>query len=58
VDVTDMTQVTPWSCSRSMCFPIEEGWQEDKKSSTTVDDQLTLINPMDFVGTKADTAPN
>ncbi|MFE7933415.1 subtype B tannase [Streptomyces sp. NPDC057456] len=29
-----------------------------KKSSTTVDDQLHLINPMDFVGTKADTAPN
>lgn len=29
-----------------------------KKSSTTVDDQLRLINPMEFVGTKADTAPN
>ncbi|WP_406436921.1 hypothetical protein OHB00_22465 [Streptomyces sp. NBC_00631] len=29
-----------------------------KKSTTTVDDQLRLINPMDFVGTNADTAPN
>ncbi|MBD0424054.1 alpha/beta hydrolase fold domain-containing protein [Streptomyces sp. TRM S81-3] len=26
--------------------------------STTVDDQIHLINPMDFIGTKADTAPN
>ncbi|MEU9918349.1 subtype B tannase [Streptomyces sp. NPDC051001] len=34
-------------------------WDEYiRKSSTTVDDQLSLINPMDFVGTKADTAPN
>jgi hypothetical protein len=34
-------------------------WDEYiKKSSTTVDDQLHLVNPMDFVGTKADTAPN
>lgn len=34
-------------------------WDEyTKKRSTTVDDQLSLINPMDFVGTKADTAPN
>ncbi|MEU9730653.1 subtype B tannase [Streptomyces sp. NPDC048002] len=29
-----------------------------KKPSTTVDDQVHLINPLDFVGTKADTAPN
>ncbi|MFF4253829.1 subtype B tannase [Streptomyces sp. NPDC001663] len=29
-----------------------------KKSTTTVNDQLRLINPMEFVGTKADTAPN
>ncbi|MFA3878526.1 subtype B tannase [Streptomyces sp. MMCC 100] len=28
------------------------------KKSTTVDDQVHLINPMDFVGTGADTAPN
>lgn len=26
--------------------------------STTVDDQVHLINPMDFIGTSADTAPN
>ena len=26
--------------------------------STTVDDQIHLINPMDFIGTSADTAPN
>ncbi|MEU9517260.1 subtype B tannase [Streptomyces sp. NPDC048224] len=28
------------------------------KKSTTVDDQVHLINPMDFIGTRADTAPN
>ncbi len=28
------------------------------KKSTTVDDQIHLINPMDFIGTSADTAPN
>ncbi|OIJ64129.1 hypothetical protein WN71_030530 [Streptomyces mangrovisoli] len=28
------------------------------KRSTTVDDQIHLIDPMDFVGTSADTAPN
>lgn len=34
-------------------------WDEyTSKRSTTVDDQVHLINPMDFVGTSADTAPN
>ncbi|MFD8734964.1 subtype B tannase [Streptomyces sp. NPDC059618] len=28
------------------------------KRSTTLDDQIHLIDPMDFIGTKADTAPN
>ncbi|WP_159073596.1 subtype B tannase [Streptomyces sp. RTd22] len=28
-----------------------------KKASTTVDDQVHLINPMDFIGTDADTSP-
>ncbi|MFJ9706313.1 subtype B tannase [Streptomyces sp. NPDC101234] len=28
-----------------------------KKASTTVDDQIHLINPMDFIGTSADTSP-
>jgi acetyl esterase/lipase len=28
------------------------------KQSTTVDDQIHLIDPMDFIGTSADTAPN
>ncbi|MCT9010581.1 subtype B tannase [Streptomyces rhizosphaerihabitans] len=32
--------------------------QYTSKKSTTVDDQVHLINPMDFVGTSADTAPN
>jgi hypothetical protein len=32
--------------------------QYTARSSTTVDDQVHLINPMDFVGTSADTAPN
>ncbi|MEU4659561.1 subtype B tannase [Streptomyces sp. NPDC023723] len=32
--------------------------QYTAKKSTTVDDQVRLINPMDFIGTKADTAPN
>ncbi|MFD5286331.1 subtype B tannase [Streptomyces rubrogriseus] len=32
--------------------------QYTAKKSTTVDDQVHLINPMDFIGTKADTAPN
>ncbi|GGZ37943.1 subtype B tannase [Streptomyces poonensis] len=32
--------------------------QYTTKKSTTVDDQVHLINPMDFVGTSADTAPN
>lgn len=32
--------------------------QYTAKQSTTVDDQVHLINPMDFVGTRADTAPN
>ncbi|MEU4656016.1 subtype B tannase [Streptomyces sp. NPDC023723] len=32
--------------------------QYTAKKSTTVDDQVHLINPMDFVGTGADTAPN
>jgi hypothetical protein len=34
-------------------------WDEyTGKRSTTVDDQVHLVNPMDFVGTGADTAPN
>ncbi|WP_405771958.1 hypothetical protein OHU34_42620 [Streptomyces sp. NBC_00080] len=32
--------------------------QYTAKKTTTVDDQVHLINPMDFVGTSADTAPN
>ncbi|MFI5567349.1 subtype B tannase [Streptomyces sp. NPDC051740] len=32
--------------------------QYTSRKSTTVDDQVHLINPMDFVGTRADTAPN
>lgn len=32
--------------------------QYTAKKSTTVDDQVHLINPMDFIGTSADTAPN
>ncbi|MFF1920284.1 subtype B tannase [Streptomyces sp. NPDC058221] len=32
--------------------------QYTAKKTTTVDDQVRLINPMDFVGTRADTAPN
>ncbi|WP_437108666.1 subtype B tannase [Streptomyces sp. enrichment culture] len=32
--------------------------QYTARKSTTVDDQVHLINPMDFVGTAADTAPN
>ncbi|WP_437095717.1 subtype B tannase [Streptomyces sp. enrichment culture] len=32
--------------------------QYTAQPSTTVDDQIHLINPMDFIGTKADTAPN
>ncbi|CAL9359557.1 subtype B tannase [Streptomyces sp. Tu 3180] len=32
--------------------------QYTARNSTTVDDQVHLINPMDFIGTKADTAPN
>ncbi|MFI0240262.1 subtype B tannase [Streptomyces sp. NPDC016845] len=32
--------------------------QYTAKKSTTVDDQVRLINPMDFIGTGADTAPN
>ncbi|MEV7075769.1 subtype B tannase [Streptomyces sp. NPDC093990] len=32
--------------------------QYTAKQSTTVDDQVHLINPMDFIGTSADTAPN
>ncbi|MFJ8989045.1 subtype B tannase [Streptomyces sp. NPDC102279] len=32
--------------------------QYTSKKSTTVDDQVHLIDPMDFVGTGADTAPN
>jgi acetyl esterase/lipase len=32
--------------------------QYTSRRSTTVDDQVHLINPMDFVGTGADTAPN
>ncbi|MFH8801020.1 subtype B tannase [Streptomyces sp. NPDC017936] len=32
--------------------------QYTSRRSTTVDDQVHLINPMDFVGTSADTAPN
>ncbi|MFG3154975.1 subtype B tannase [Streptomyces sp. NPDC048219] len=32
--------------------------QYTAKKSTTVDDQVHLINPMDFIGTGADTAPN
>ncbi|MFF4835441.1 subtype B tannase [Streptomyces sp. NPDC001315] len=32
--------------------------QYTDKRSTTVDDQIHLINPMDFIGTGADTAPN
>ncbi|MFJ4623776.1 subtype B tannase [Streptomyces sp. NPDC088812] len=32
--------------------------QYTAKKSTTVDDQIHLIDPMDFVGTGADTAPN
>ncbi|MEU5697319.1 hypothetical protein [Streptomyces aurantiacus] len=32
--------------------------QYTSKKSTTVDDQVHLIDPMDFIGTSADTAPN
>ncbi|MEV5886850.1 subtype B tannase [Streptomyces sp. NPDC052020] len=32
--------------------------QYTARKSTTVDDQVHLINPMDFIGTGADTAPN
>ncbi|MFF3488550.1 subtype B tannase [Streptomyces sp. NPDC002701] len=32
--------------------------QYTAKKSTTLDDQVHLIDPMDFVGTSADTAPN
>ncbi|MDQ0791826.1 hypothetical protein [Streptomyces sp. B1I3] len=32
--------------------------QYTSRRSTTVDDQIHLINPMDFIGTGADTAPN
>ncbi len=32
--------------------------QYTAEKSTTVDDQVHLINPMDFIGTSADTAPN
>ncbi|MFD7878535.1 subtype B tannase [Streptomyces sp. NPDC059766] len=32
--------------------------QYTRKPSTTVDDQIHLIDPMDFIGTAADTAPN
>ncbi|MFI8194418.1 subtype B tannase [Streptomyces sp. NPDC085946] len=32
--------------------------QYTRRKSTTVDDQVHLINPMDFIGTAADTAPN
>ncbi|WP_406377223.1 subtype B tannase [Streptomyces sp. NBC_00197] len=32
--------------------------QYTSRNSTTVDDQVHLIDPMDFVGTGADTAPN
>ncbi|MEU7051775.1 subtype B tannase [Streptomyces eurythermus] len=32
--------------------------QYTAQKSTTVDDQVHLINPMDFIGTGADTAPN
>ncbi|MEZ3179593.1 hypothetical protein KYY02_13145 [Streptomyces pimonensis] len=32
--------------------------QYTAKKSTTVDDQVHLVNPMDFIGTSADTAPN
>ncbi|WP_143203894.1 subtype B tannase [Streptomyces sp. CB02400] len=32
--------------------------QYTSRKSTTVDDQVHLINPMDFIGTRADTAPN
>jgi hypothetical protein len=32
--------------------------QYTSKRSTTVDDQIHLIDPMDFIGTGADTAPN
>ncbi|MFE9707497.1 subtype B tannase [Streptomyces sp. NPDC005930] len=32
--------------------------QYTAKKGTTVDDQVHLVNPMDFVGTRADTAPN
>ncbi|CAL9369243.1 hypothetical protein SUDANB105_00825 [Streptomyces sp. enrichment culture] len=32
--------------------------QYTAQPSTTVDDQIHLIDPMDFIGTKADTAPN
>lgn len=32
--------------------------QYTAQPSTTVDDPIHLINPMDFIGTKADTAPN
>jgi acetyl esterase/lipase len=32
--------------------------QYTARKSTTVDDQVHLINPMDFIGTEADTAPN
>ncbi|MGV9557305.1 subtype B tannase [Streptomyces sp. NPDC003522] len=32
--------------------------QYTAKQSTTVDEQVHLINPMDFIGTRADTAPN
>ncbi|MEV6161994.1 subtype B tannase [Streptomyces sp. NPDC052052] len=32
--------------------------QYTSKRGATVDDQLHLINPMDFIGTNADTAPN
>ncbi|MFF9162161.1 subtype B tannase [Streptomyces longwoodensis] len=32
--------------------------QYTAQKSTTVDDQVHLINPMDFIGTNADTAPN
>ncbi|MFF3885496.1 subtype B tannase [Streptomyces sp. NPDC001914] len=32
--------------------------QYTRRRSTTLDDQIHLIDPMDFVGTSADTAPN
>ncbi|WP_052412544.1 subtype B tannase [Streptomyces mutabilis] len=32
--------------------------QYTAKKSTIVDDQVHLVNPMDFIGTSADTAPN